>query len=409
MSSITARTAAATPRRRCRRVGAARFDLYAPIHKALRGMMSDTLCSRAASTCTTPRRPSPRSRARCAARLAASSHLEHENEFVHAAIEARRPHGAARTADDHVEHLASIEALRAEARALQAPRPRGTPAARAAPLSPPRAVRGRELPAHAHRGDGQQRGALGATTAMPSCSRCTQRLLASHLAGRAPRGRALDGAGAQPDRARRHAAGRARDDAARSIPRRARAREAARRRAWLDQARAHARGGRAARAAPDRRAHARTRGDRLRSRRRSARRMRARAGCRRRTRTPERHRVAAPRAARAGSARPRTSMAWRRCRWQQARTVRLAAEGAARAWRRRRERRHAVEHSAAPSRGGSCSLQRLHRGDELVERLAPPVVEAHALVRCRGPPRPGGSRSPYSACPNRRARARSRR
>jgi hypothetical protein len=46
------------------------------------------------------------------------NHLHHENDFVHAAIEARQPRGSARTADDHVEHVAHIEALRAEARGL---------------------------------------------------------------------------------------------------------------------------------------------------------------------------------------------------------------------------------------------------------------------------------------------------
>eukprot|EP01036_Dinobryon_divergens_P038227 gene38227-50143_t len=45
-------------------------------------------------------------------------HLQHENDFVHTAIEARQPGGAARTADDHVDHVASIQALRAEAAAL---------------------------------------------------------------------------------------------------------------------------------------------------------------------------------------------------------------------------------------------------------------------------------------------------
>ncbi len=49
---------------------------------------------------------------------ACMNHLHHENDFVHTAIEARAARGSARTADDHVEHVAHIEALRAEARAL---------------------------------------------------------------------------------------------------------------------------------------------------------------------------------------------------------------------------------------------------------------------------------------------------
>ena len=48
-----------------------------------------------------------------------AGHVAHENAFVHPAIEARQPAGAARTADDHLEHLASIEVLRAEGRRLR--------------------------------------------------------------------------------------------------------------------------------------------------------------------------------------------------------------------------------------------------------------------------------------------------
>ncbi|MEP7297533.1 MAG: hypothetical protein ABI702_15210 [Burkholderiales bacterium] len=42
-------------------------------------------------------------------------HIHHENDFVHCAIEARRPTGARRTADDHREHFEHIAALRADA------------------------------------------------------------------------------------------------------------------------------------------------------------------------------------------------------------------------------------------------------------------------------------------------------
>ncbi|HUP07305.1 MAG TPA: hypothetical protein VMU47_09135 [Caldimonas sp.] len=98
---------------------APRLDLYAPIHKALRLAMSETLVlvgrldvHDAAETIDTL--------ARVDALLdLLQRHVEHENEFVHGAIEARCPNGAARTAEDHVEHLASIEALRDETRTLR--------------------------------------------------------------------------------------------------------------------------------------------------------------------------------------------------------------------------------------------------------------------------------------------------
>ena len=99
---------------------AARPDLYAPIHKALRSAMAETL--------VLVGRLDVFDAEETGATLAAveglldlcTAHLQHENQFVHAAIEARMPGGAARTADDHIEHLESIEALRAEARALAA-------------------------------------------------------------------------------------------------------------------------------------------------------------------------------------------------------------------------------------------------------------------------------------------------
>ena len=95
-----------------------RFDIYAPIHKGLRDLMTQTLAQVG--------RLDVDDAAESAATLAqvedlldfCLAHMHHENEFVHAAIEARLPRCARRTADDHVEHLASIEALRKEARAL---------------------------------------------------------------------------------------------------------------------------------------------------------------------------------------------------------------------------------------------------------------------------------------------------
>jgi hypothetical protein len=49
-----------------------------------------------------------------------SQHLRHENEFVHTAIEARRPAGSARIADEHAEHLERIAELRTGAEAVAA-------------------------------------------------------------------------------------------------------------------------------------------------------------------------------------------------------------------------------------------------------------------------------------------------
>ena len=100
-----------------------RLDLYAPIHKALRLALTETL--------VLVGRLDVRDAAELVSTLArledlldlCTRHLEHENALVHPAIEARQPEGTRRTADDHVEHLASIEALRAEGEALRDARP----------------------------------------------------------------------------------------------------------------------------------------------------------------------------------------------------------------------------------------------------------------------------------------------
>lgn len=95
-----------------------RVDLYAPIHKALRGFMSDTL---ARVGCLdifdlAEMRDTLVQLERLLGQC--ESHLRHENDFMHPALEARQPGSAQRAAEDHVEHMASIRALRVESRNL---------------------------------------------------------------------------------------------------------------------------------------------------------------------------------------------------------------------------------------------------------------------------------------------------
>jgi Hemerythrin HHE cation binding domain len=107
-------TAAATP------AAAARVDLYGPIHKALRSMMADTL--------TRLGRVDTEDDDELAATLAQTddlleacrAHVAKENKFVHPAIEARRPGGSERIADEHEAHLEAIAALQAQVTALRA-------------------------------------------------------------------------------------------------------------------------------------------------------------------------------------------------------------------------------------------------------------------------------------------------
>jgi len=99
---------------------APRIDLYAPIHKALRHFMTDTL-HRVGRVDVADADDMARTLGQLEALLEEClHHIQRENEYMHTAMEARQPRGASRTADDHLDHYESIDALRAEASALQA-------------------------------------------------------------------------------------------------------------------------------------------------------------------------------------------------------------------------------------------------------------------------------------------------
>lgn len=95
-----------------------RLDIYAGIHKGLRAMMMDTLS--AVGRCDA--RDSAEMQDVCERVLVlcdtCASHLEHENEFIHPAMEAYRPGSTAQIAADHKDHLHAIAELCAMARAL---------------------------------------------------------------------------------------------------------------------------------------------------------------------------------------------------------------------------------------------------------------------------------------------------
>ncbi|GAB2461948.1 hypothetical protein GCM10027082_11340 [Comamonas humi] len=91
---------------------AARLDIYAGIHKAMRAMMMDTLHAMGRVDV----HDTAELHAVCERVLelgdACAGHLAHENDFVHAAMEARRPGSAGHIATEHAEHLAAIAELR---------------------------------------------------------------------------------------------------------------------------------------------------------------------------------------------------------------------------------------------------------------------------------------------------------
>jgi hypothetical protein len=106
---------------------APRFDMYGPIHKALRSFMCDTLL-RAGRLDVGDAAELDATLGQVDALLAfCLDHLERENAFVHAAIEARQPAGAKRTGDDHAEHIETIATLQAETAALRRAKPQAQP------------------------------------------------------------------------------------------------------------------------------------------------------------------------------------------------------------------------------------------------------------------------------------------
>jgi hypothetical protein len=92
---------------------APRFDMYLAIHKALRAYMGETLSALG--------RMDNNDEHDVAAALAqlrellqvCDSHLQHENDFVHSAMERRRPASTARISAEHIEHQHELGDLRA--------------------------------------------------------------------------------------------------------------------------------------------------------------------------------------------------------------------------------------------------------------------------------------------------------
>lgn len=103
--------------------GRQRYDMYAEIHKALRAFMCDTLV-RLGSL-------GPGDALEGAAVLGqvrellalCRGHLEHENDFVHRAMEARCPGSSAGTGEDHEGHEAAIRRLERDLEAAEGPGP----------------------------------------------------------------------------------------------------------------------------------------------------------------------------------------------------------------------------------------------------------------------------------------------
>ncbi|MGV3498188.1 MAG: hypothetical protein ACO1OR_05100 [Hydrogenophaga sp.] len=100
------------------RTGEGRFNMYAGIHKALRAVMGDTLFALGRAD------PTDEAEVRDACDRVVElmemceRHVEHENRFVHAALQARCPGVCDAVAHEHEDHLRHTARLSVAARAL---------------------------------------------------------------------------------------------------------------------------------------------------------------------------------------------------------------------------------------------------------------------------------------------------
>ncbi|WP_162581453.1 hemerythrin domain-containing protein [Variovorax sp. PBS-H4] len=102
---------------------APRIDLYAGIHKALRALMADTLLGLGRADFEDTLELAQATQRVLQLLDFCRSHLRHENEFVHKAMEARAPGASSQIAHEHAEHEEEIGVLAAQATALLACEP----------------------------------------------------------------------------------------------------------------------------------------------------------------------------------------------------------------------------------------------------------------------------------------------
>ena len=97
-----------------------RYNIYTVIHKGLRGFMTDTLHRWGRADMTDDKdRTTAIAQVRALLNTCAG-HLQHENDFLHPALEAARSGASAQTAHDHVDHEAAIAELREQLAVFEA-------------------------------------------------------------------------------------------------------------------------------------------------------------------------------------------------------------------------------------------------------------------------------------------------
>lgn len=99
---------------------APRHDLYAHIHKALRHALGDTLLRLGRADVNDPDELGAALLQLDRLLTLLNSHVMHENEFIHPALESRQRGSSEAIAVEHDDHLLALAALRDEAAALRA-------------------------------------------------------------------------------------------------------------------------------------------------------------------------------------------------------------------------------------------------------------------------------------------------
>ena len=88
----------------------ARVDLYRQVHRGLRAAMAQALVN-AGTAATDQQSLVVVANEVEALAFLCKKHLDHENAFVHPALEVRTPGSSRNTADDHIGHERAIERL----------------------------------------------------------------------------------------------------------------------------------------------------------------------------------------------------------------------------------------------------------------------------------------------------------
>jgi iron-sulfur cluster repair protein YtfE (RIC family) len=99
---------------------APRMDMYVGIHKAIRALMADTLLAVGRMDADDELEVAQTTQRVLELLEFCRSHLQHENDFVHTAMEARAPGSTAVIAGEHEEHVRHIDELAQAVAALRA-------------------------------------------------------------------------------------------------------------------------------------------------------------------------------------------------------------------------------------------------------------------------------------------------